>query len=308
MSTTTMLQLVQQATAEMGLSVPTSVAGNTNIDVVQQLALLNAVGYELIREYDWEAKNKIYTFSTSVVTTTGTLTSGSAVITGIPSTASLSTLFQVVGIGVNNASYVDSVDSGTQVTMSQVATSSGTGVTLTFSKVKYVMPSDYDRQIDRTHWDKTQHWEMLGPETAQQWEWLTSGFISTGPRVRYRIFGDYFQIWPALGVSHQLGFEYVANSWAATTAGVAKTAFTVDTDTCIFPDRLMVLGLKMKYFNIKGMSIGAPGIKGTLADDYDRQLSIAQAADAGSPLLSMNPRQSNVLINWSNLPDSGFGT
>lgn len=296
----TMLQLIQQATGEMGLSVPTSVASNTTADVVQQLALLNAAGYELIREYEWQAKNKIYTFTTTVVTTTGTLTSGSPIITAIPTTAALSTLFQVTGVGVNNASYVSSVDSGTQITMSQDATASGTAVTLTFSKVKYAMPSDYDRQIDRTHWDKTQHWEMLGPETAQQWEWLTSGYISSGPRVRYRIFGDYFQIWPALGVAHLLGFEYVANSWAATTAGVAKTSFTIDTDTCIFPDRLMVLALKRKYFAIKGFSP-------VFDADYTTQLDIAKAADAGSPLLSMNPQRSSNLITQANLPDSGFG-
>lgn len=297
----TMLQLIQQATGEMGLNVPTSVAGNTTADTVQQLALLNAVGYEVYREYQWQKQTAIHTFTTDVVTTTGTLTSGSPIITGIPSTASLSTLFQVTGVGVNNASYVDSVDSATQVTMSQDATVSGTGVTLTFSKVKYAMPSDYDRQIDRTHWDKTQHWEMLGPDTAQQWEWLTSGYISTGPRVRYRIFGGYFQIWPALGVEHLLGFEYINNTWAATTAGVAKTSFTIDTDTCIFPDRLMVLGLKHKYFQVKGFG-------DIYKDDYQAQLDIAKANDAGTPMLSMNPQPTGVLLTANNIPDSGYGS
>lgn len=297
-----MLQLIQQATGEMGLNVPTSVAGNTTADVVQQLALLNAVGYELQSQYQWQAMTKIYTFTTSVLSTTGTLTSGSAVITAIPDTSTLSTLYQVTGVGINNASYVSSVDSSSQVTMSQVATASGTGVGLTFSQVKYTMPSDYGRQIDRTHWDKTQHWEMLGPETAQQWEWLTSGWISSGPRVRYRIFGSYFQIWPALGVSHLLGFEYISNTWAASAAGVAKTSFTVDTDTCIFSDRLMVLGLKKKYFEVKGFDASQ------YARDYQMQLDIDKAADAGIPMLSMNPRQSTLLINWNNIPDSGYGT
>lgn len=297
----TMLQLIQQATGEMGLNVPTSVAGNTTADVVQQLALLNAVGYELQSQYQWQAMTKIHTFTTAVLSTTGTLTSGSAVITAIPDTSTLSTLYQVTGVGINNASYVTSVDSSSQVTMSQVATAPGTGVGLTFSQVKYTMPSDYGRQIDRTHWDKTQHWEMLGPETAQQWEWLTSGWISSGPRVRYRIFGSYFQIWPALGVSHLLGFEYISNTWAASAAGVAKTSFTVDTDTCIFSDRLMVLGLKKKYFSVKGFS--------PIFDaEYQMQLDIDKAADAGIPMLSMNPRQSTLLINWNNIPDSGYGT
>ena len=41
----TMLQLVQQVTNELGVSTPTSVVGNTNQDVIQILALMNACGY-----------------------------------------------------------------------------------------------------------------------------------------------------------------------------------------------------------------------------------------------------------------------
>ena len=54
-----------------------------------------------------------------------------------------------------------------------------------FCQTQYPIASDYDRQIDRTQWDKTKHWEMLGPESQQQAQWLKSGFISTGPRLRW---------------------------------------------------------------------------------------------------------------------------
>lgn len=301
MSTTTMLQLMQQAYTEMGLSVPATVAGNTTQDVVQGLGLLNAVGYEIQRQWQWEALTKINLFTTPYLTTTGTVVNGLYTITGIPSTATLSTNYQVTGVGINNVCYIASVDSGTQVTMSQPATASGAAETITFSQVKFGLPSDYDRQIDRTHWDKTQHWEMLGPESAQQWEWLTSGYISTGPRVRYRIFGSKFQIWPAQGTLHTLGFEYISNAWAASSGGTAKTSFTVDTDTCIFPDRLMVLGLKKKYFEVKGFNP-------VFDASYQMELDNAKSNDAGSQTLSMNPRLSSILIGWENIPDSSFGS
>ncbi len=296
----TMLALIQQATAEMGLNVPASVAGNNTQDVVQQLALLNAVGYELTQGHEWQALSKVNAFTTGFYSKTGNVTSGSAVVSGIVSTTGLDTTYQVTGIGIPTNTFISSVDSATQVTLSNSATVSTTGATLSFSQTKFSMPSDYDRQIDNTHWDKTQHWQMLGPETAQQWEWLTSGYISTGPRVRYRIFGGYFQIFPPQGVAHQLGFEYIANSWALSAASVAKTSFTVDTDTCIYPDRLMVVGLKHKYFQVKGFG-------DVYRDEYDALLSIAKAKDAGSPTLSMAPRPSTVLIGWENIPDSGYG-
>lgn len=299
----TCLELVGQAMTEMGLvsTAPTTVVGNTNSDVSQCLALLNATGYELIRKYQWEATSKLNLFQTNFLSTTGTVTTGSAIITAIPSTATLSTLYQVTGSGILQNAQIVSVDSPTQVTINQQATASGTGVALTFSQTQYSMPSDYDRQIDRSHWDKTQHWQMIGPETAQQWEWLTSGYISTGPRVRYRILGGYFQIWPPQGVQHYLGFEYISKAWAATAAGVAKNSFTVDTDTCIFPDRLMVLGLKNHYYQAKGLG-------DTYYADYKAEESIAYANDAGSQTLAMNPTITEVLISYSNIPDSGFGS
>lgn len=299
---TTMLALVQQATGEMGLTVPTSVAGNSSADTVQQLALLNAVGYEISRKFDWEALNKEYRFTVSYLSTTGVLTNGSAVITGIPSTSTLAAnLWMVSGVGVQQDTYIQSVDSSTQVTLTQAANQSGTQ-NLTFGKTKYALPSDFDRQINRTHFDKSKHWEMLGPETPQQWQWLKSSYISTGPRIRYRILGGYFQIWPIVATAEYLGFEYVSNAWASSASGTAQTSFLADTDTCIFPDRLMVLGLKKKYFEIKGFDVTA------LTRDYEDELAIAKGNDQGAPTLSFAPRVSSILIGWENIPDSQYGS
>lgn len=299
-----MLGLVQAATGEMGLSVPTYVAGNSSPDIVQILALLNQSGNELRREFDWQQSIVAYRFTTQYTTTTGDLTSGSTVVTNIPSTTGLSTNYGVTGTGVNQDTYIASVDSLTQVTLTQAAASSGTGVSLTFGQMKYTMPADYDRQINRTHWDKSKHWEMLGPETAQQWEWLKSGYIATGPRIRYRLLGGQFQIWPLLSTNEYLGFEYVSSYWVYSSGAsqVDKGSFTVDTDTCMYPDRLIINDLKRKYFGVKGFDTSR------FDGDYARDLTIAKSANAGAQTLSMNPQQSNVLITWSNVPDSGYGT
>ena len=52
---TTMLQLVQQVTAELGVSVPSAAATNTRQDIVQIVALMNAGGYELMSATPWRA-------------------------------------------------------------------------------------------------------------------------------------------------------------------------------------------------------------------------------------------------------------
>ena len=299
----TLLQLVTQATQEMGLTVPTTVVGSTTTDTIQELGLINAVGNELARGYDWQFLVQQYLTQVSFTTVTATSTTGSSTLTAVSSTVGLDTTYGIAGLGLNQACYVTSVGANT-LGLSQPAIANNTGATYTLTKVKYAMPSDWDRQIDRTHWDKSRHWEMLGPESAQQWEWLISGYISTGPRIRYRIFGNYFQIWPFIGVDDTIGFEYLSQNWVLASAATtpSKSSFTVDTDTCIFPDRLMVLGLKLKYFEIKGFDTTA------LYRDYTSQLDIAKSNDHGSPTLSMNPRLSSVLIGWENIPDSNYGT
>jgi hypothetical protein len=298
----TMLQLVQQATAEMGLTVPTSVAGNTATDVVQILALLNAVGYELIRTNDWQKCITEYQFNTQVTSTTGDTTNNSAVITNIPSTAGLDTTYMVTGENVPQDTYVLTVDSATQVTLTNDLTDTETGATVVFSKTKYAMPADYDRLINRTQWDKTNHWEMIGPETSQEWQWLKSGYVQTTPRVRFRQLGGFYQIWPPQAVSDIHGFEYLSKNWALDVAGTAKSSFTADDDTCIFYDRLMVSGLKLKYFAIKGFDTT------DFRREWTYQLEAAMSSDKGAPNLNLAARPQSVLISYNSIPDSSYGS
>jgi len=296
-----MLQLVTQVTNELGVPTPTSVAGNSNQDVTQILALMNASGYELLRKADWRELTKAKTFFTEYTTTTGTYTTTSLQITGIPSTAGLDTTFMVVGTGFPNATFISSVDSATAVTVSQYSTSAATAGTIYFQKVKYAFPDDYDAIVPRTQWDKSKHWEMLGPEDAQQWEWLLSGYIATGPRIRWRLYGNYFQIWPGFSNAESLGYEYRSNGWALSAGGTVKTSFTVDTDTCIYPDRVMVLMTKLKYFQAKGFDTTA------LYRDYLTELETCIAQDTSAANLSFAPRPGNILIGYDNIPDSGYG-
>ena len=298
----TMLQLVTQVTNELGVSTPTAVASNSNQDVIQILALMNAAGYEFLRKHDWRELTKRYTFTSEYTQTTGDVTLNTYTITNIPSTAGLDTTYQVVGNGISNACYIESVDSGTQVTVNLPSTGTYVGATITFEKVMYALPSDYESAVPRTMWDLSKHWEMLGPESPQQWEWLLSGFISTGPRIRWRLLGKYFQIWPGVSTNELLGYEYRSNGWALSSTGTVKTSFTADTDTCIYPDRLMVLATKLKYFEAKGFDTTA------MFRNYLEEFEIVRAQDMSAANLSFAPRPGTVLIGYDNIPDTGYGT
>ena len=282
----TMVQLITECTQELGIPTPSTVAGNNSQDVVQLLALMNACGYELLRRADWRELTRQHTFYTEATTATGSWAEGVAVITGLASTAGLDTTYQVQGDGIPNATYITGVGP-TSVTINYQPTSTQVNAQVIFQKVKYDLPADYNSTVNRTHWDKSKRWEMLGPESPQQWEWLLSGYISTGPRIRWRLLGKYFQIWPGMNGGELLGFEYRSRGWAEAADGTPKNSFTADDDTCIYPDRLMVLGTKLKYFEAKGFDTTA------LYRDYLMEFDTAVAQDTAAACLlytSPSPR------------------
>lgn len=305
MANSTLLQLFQNTLQGMGVTtygLPSTVIGNTNQDVMQLLAKVNMAGRALVREHEWQSLQTQYNLTATTYTYTGTTTSGSTSITGMSSIVSLDATFSLTGVGIAQDSYVVTAV-GTTVTMNRPATASGS-TTITFSKTIFALPADYDRLIDRTQWDKSKHWEMLGPSTPQQQEWLRSGYISTGPRIRFWMKGDFFQIWPPLGTTENLSFEYISKYWIFATGATVTTkrAWSVDTDMCLFPDALMEALIQLKYFEVKGFDTTA------LKLEYESQRDIAKANDSGSSVLSMAPRISTILIGWENIPDSNYGS
>ncbi len=297
----TMLQLVQQVTAELNLSVPTYVQGNTSQDVQQILALMNRAGFDLVKEHDWQALELEYRFYTTAITTTCDTINNTYDLLNVGNVTGLNNNYSVVGTNVPQDTYVESV-SGSTVTVSQLASASSIGGTVTFSQTKYDLPPDFETITDNTHWDKTKHWQMLGPEDAQQWQWLKSGYISTGPRIRWRILGNQFQIWPPYNTQEYLGFEYRSKGWARSATNQVKNSFTADTDTTVLDDTVLVLLTKLKYFQIKSFDTTA------LMQDYMRYLNVAKANDKGSATLSFAPYPSKVLIGYANIPDTGYGS
>jgi hypothetical protein len=297
-----MLSLVQQTAAELNLAVPTYVAGNTSQDVQQILALMNGVGYDFVKEYDWQALQVQYRFYTQAINCNATSVNGSTQLTvepGVDLTA-VTGQWQITGSNINQDTNVVSV-AGQIITMTQMASGTGTGA-IVLAQTAYNLPDDFDNITDRTQWDKSKHWEALGPESAQQWQWLKSGYISTGPRIRWRILDNQFQIWPPMNTNEYLGWEYRSKGWARSSTGTVKNSFTLDTDTTVYDDRLMVIATKLKYWGIKGFDTTV------LMQDYQRYMSIIKGNDKGSATLSFAPYPSKVLIGYANIPDTGYGS
>ena len=285
---------------ELGLPVPNAVATSQDPQVLQAQALLNRIGDTLSTERDWQVLASEYRFETVYYTYTGNVTNGSTTITNLSSVVGLSTDFMATGTGIQQDSFLTSVGT-TTAEMSIPSTETATGITITFGQAKYDMPSDYARMVDKTQYNKSNRWSIIGPKDAQEWQWLKASYVTTGPRMRFRIMGNKFTLWPMPTSTLVMGFEYVSNAWVVGQDGTLKTSTSNDSDTFRFPDRLLVLGTKWKLFDIKGFDTTA------VLQDYMAELIKWKASESGSDTLSLAPRYPNLLLTQNNLPDTGFG-
>lgn len=296
-----LLQIVQQAYGELGLSPsPQAVMSSTDPQVLQMLALLQRHGRDLCRQYDWERLDKEYLITTVAFDLTGDVVNGSAVITNIPDTSGITPAFQVAGNGIAPFAQILSVDSPTQVTMNQVAQISGTGVALTFAQTAYPLPSDWLKQIPQTEWDRTNRWPMLGPKSPQEWQSFKSGIVYAGPRERFRIQGNAFNVNPPPPNGLTFAFEYISNAWVYSASGSAQTQFQADTDSSIFDDSLLVAGLKLRWKQAKGFDYSFDAM------EYGNLLDQIKAQDKSSPKLSLAPVQGSIYLSPANLPDGSW--
>ena len=293
----TLLQLVDQVSGELGLTQPAAVIGSSNNQTIQLLALAQRLGKDLVRDYEWQRLVQAYIWQTQVaVSTTGTITAGSKVITAIPSTAALQVGNVITGTGQAPYAEILTIDSSTQVTLNAPVATSTSSVSMTFAKQDYDLPGGYDRMISDTNWDRTDHWRNLGPKSSQDWQFLQGGIISIGPRERYRIYNNKFRIFQALTTVYNFSFEYVSNYWVCATGSDqgSKSAYTADTDTSIFPDDLMLAGLKFYFLKAKKLDYAIE------LGEFMRALSYCKAQDQPVSAMSLAPVGMNQLVGpWS---------
>ena len=311
MGTMTVVELVGAARAELGLfPISTTVVSSSQEIDQQMLYLLNQLGRELQQRTTWTALQTERIITTrEIIQTTGDTTEDSAVITNIPSTAGITANIWVVsGDNIVISSRVTSVDSSSQITMSELATATGTGVALTFAQDTYSFPTDFGSFVSDTWWDRSNRWQLLGPTSPQYDQFLRSGIVTTTPRRNWREIGrlpSAWRVWPPPGTTDPrltFVFEYNSLNWATGSGGTTRAAVTQDTDTTVFPDALMIAGLKLKYFQAKGFDTT------NLQMTYDALYATALANDGGASRLNMGQRVPQpYLLNYWNIPDSGYG-
>lgn len=313
----TVLQMVQRAEAELGLPQSASVFG-TNGQAQDQTgqqmgALANRTLDELRRMNRWTTLQFEFDLVVDVpITTTGDMVAESAVITNIPDTSGIEAYtFSLQAQGLLQAARVLSVDSPTQITMTMenVNTQNVTGVDVVFMKDTYPMPSGFDWFNNRTMWDRTNRWELIGPDSPQQDQWQRSGIVATGPRRHFRKLGPYvnsFRIWPPpaeITAPLQLVYEFLSIDAVSVSGSATNFAqyFVNDDDQCLLDENAVIMGIKWMFWEAKGFGSYVT-LQGRWVDYVERLM----ARDGAAPTLNVNRRTTPYLISSDQVADGNW--
>jgi hypothetical protein len=321
----TLLQIVSQVQGELGLPQATSVIGNSDGTTTQLLNLLIGLTTDLRRMHRWTAcqwefiieVTPALTFTGNVAANSGTITNITPTLTG---TQVAAWTWQAQFPGIPTPARVTSVDSGSQLKLSLVSPTAQTGVSFIVAQDTYQIPTDFDFLTNRTMWDRTNRWELLGPDSPQMDQWHQSGVVPTGPRRHFRKLSPFstgtFRLWPApfeIAANLQLVFEYSSNLCVAVGGNFSAPAsggyndppnfsstWTTDTDQPMLDDDLLIKGLKWKFWEAKGFNYAS--LKNDWIDYVDQQWG----RDGARPTLNLVKRVNPIFISPANVQDGFF--
>ena len=133
---------------------------------------------------------------------------------------------------------------------------------------------------NNTIWSRTRRLPVCGPLDAQEWQMLKALFVN-GPYYRFRIRGNLLLVNPTPPASEAWYFEYVSQNWILGADGTTyKQYFTLDTDTVLLPETLVLMGLRWRWKKEKGLDY---------AEDmrtYEMQVKDAIGRDGGKTTLA----------------------
>lgn len=80
---------------------------------------------------------------------------------------------------------------------------------------RYAFPVDYGRFVDRTQWNRTTRFQLGGPVSPSQFQWIKARLASTPAATLFRQLQGVLQLYPDANMAgnYVIAYEYISNWW-----------------------------------------------------------------------------------------------
>lgn len=121
------------------------------------------------------------------------------------------------------------------------------------SQASYSLPTDFDRFVNDTFWNKDRHEAVIGATTPEYWRILKdSSTVGVGNEEFYRIRGSLVEIHDTPSAVENYIFEYITKNIVKSSAGVAQTTFLADTDITVVDEYIVKLDSTWRWLKNNG--------------------------------------------------------
>jgi len=163
------------------------------------------------------------------------------------------------------------------------------------------VPTDLDRYLPNSIFDRTTQRQVMGPITAQQWQAIKAQPQLNRVFLAFRIRNNDWLMTPTPTAGDTIAYSYITSEWAQSASGVGKTSFTADNDTARISENLITLGLIWRFLRAKGLDYAEE------YRTYQGELQRASAKDGGATFLDITGVTTyNIWGNYNNIPIGSF--
>lgn len=164
-----------------------------------------------------------------------------------------------------------------------------------------ILPSDFDRFVPGTFYNRTRSRMVTGPLTPQEWQDYQSRLTSIVYDA-FRVRGATLYLLPTPSGADTYAFEYVRNVWCASTGDTDpdQSAWAQDTDVAFLPETLIELGVIWRYKHARGLDY---------AEDFrnfELQFARITGRDGGKRTLNMGASVDKRIPRAPQAPDGNW--
>lgn len=163
------------------------------------------------------------------------------------------------------------------------------------------IPTDLKSFVSDSFFNRTSQRPLVGPVTPQAWQAQQARPVMSGIFLAFRERQGTFLVTPAPTAGDTIAYEYVSASWAMSSAGQGKPAFTSDDDSAFLDEELIKQGLRWRWKQAKGLPYAED------METYERAVEDATGKDGGTRALAIGGN-ANYWPDWrANIPEGSFG-
>ncbi|CAB4139725.1 hypothetical protein UFOVP353_4 [uncultured Caudovirales phage] len=160
------------------------------------------------------------------------------------------------------------------------------------------VPSDFDRYLNHTMFNRTRSEKIYGPLTNFEWQVDKGGFAGLSIRAAFRFRGGDILITPVPTAGDSIYYEFITKNWCESASGTAQEKFQADTDISLIDEELLTKDITWRFLKAKGLDYSEE------FQEFQVELANFRARDGGARIIDAAQEPNDDV--FVNIPDGNW--